>query len=161
MPPAVWVAKLAEEASAAGLLIEFRDWQGRDWPLDESFRASVERLIVNRDSEYLLGAQSLGTPPVGVCQLRYRYSVWTSADDCWLEDLFVREDARGAGIGAALVDLALEQARSRGCRRVELDTSEANEAALRLYHRSGFSEHSKTPAPHRQLLLGLQLDNDS
>ena len=35
--------------------------------------------------------------PAGVCQLRYRLSVWTASHDCWLEDLYVTDEARGTG----------------------------------------------------------------
>jgi GNAT superfamily N-acetyltransferase len=156
----VWVASTTEAASVAALLIEFRDWYGRDWPTDASFQASVDGIIVRGDSEFLLAAPSPRAQPVAVCQLRFRHSVWTSADDCWLEDLFVRADARGAGVGAALLDFAIERARLRGCLRIELDTSEQNEAALYLYRARGFSEHSKTVAPYRELLLGLSLSDD-
>ena len=159
MTSRAWVAEPAEAEVVAGLLVEFRDHNGHDWPSPNSFLASVERLIEQPDTEFLLGTPHDDSPPAGVCQLRYRYSVWKAADDCWLEDLFVRDAARGAGLGAALVSLALDRARERGCRRVELDTNEANEAALALYRRMGFSERSKSPdAAGRDLFLGIALD---
>ena len=43
---------------------------------------------------------------------------------------------------------------ARGCRRIELDTSETNENAVRLYERHGFSTSSKSDAPARDLFLG-------
>ena len=36
---------------------------------------------------------------MGVAQIRFRWSVWKTAEDCWLEDLYVRESARRAGSG--------------------------------------------------------------
>ena len=93
--------------------------------------------------------------PVGVCQLRYRHSLWTASLDCWLEDLFVLESARGAGVGEALVRAAIERARARGCGRIELDVSESNRAAWALYERMGFSPAYKPPAPN--VLMGLRL----
>ena len=69
-------------------------------------RASVERLIGRDDTEYLLG----GEPAMGVVQLRYRHSVWFDADDCHVEDVFVRAEARGTGLGRALVSAAIERA---------------------------------------------------
>jgi ribosomal protein S18 acetylase RimI-like enzyme len=156
-----WVAEPAEAAVIAGLLIEFRDHYGRDRPPDDSFISSVQRLIVHPDAEFLLGAPREDPDAAGVCQLRYRHSVWTAADDCWLEDLFVREAARGEGLGGALVSLALERARARGCRRVELDANESNHAALALYRRMGFSERSKSPGgAGRDLFLGRSLEED-
>ena len=160
MTPRVWLAEPSEAGVVAGLLVEFRDHYGRDWPSSNSFLASVERLIERSDAEFLLGTPHDDSPPAGVCQLRYRHSVWMAADDCWLEDLFVREEARGAGLGAALVEAGLERARERGCRRVELDTNEANEAALALYRRLGFSERSKGAAGGgRDLFLGIALED--
>jgi GNAT superfamily N-acetyltransferase len=154
----VWLADPAEAELVAGLLAGFRDWYGRDTPTDGSILASVRELIGSPDTEFLLGAPEPGAPPAGVVQLRFRHSVWMEAEDCWLEDLFVHRDARNAGLGGALVELALQRARARGCRRVELDTSEANDAALRLYHRFGFSESAKSTPPARDLFLGLYFD---
>src|SRR6195256_4518596 len=160
--PRAWVAEPAEAEIVAGLLVEFRDHNGRDWPSPNSFLASVERLIEQLDTEFLLGTPHDDSPPAGGCQLRYRYSVWMAADDCWRQDLFGREAARGAGLGGALVSLALERARERGCRRVELDTNEANESALALYRRMGFSDRSKSPdARGRDLFLGIALEESS
>src|SRR4051794_1590276 len=75
-----------------------------------------------------------------------------AADDCWLEDLFVRDEDRRKGLGEQLVALALERARARGCGRVELDVSESNRGAWVLYERMGFSPGYKPPAPN--VLMG-------
>ena len=150
--PRVWLAEPHEAETVAALLVEFRDWYGRDWPSANAFLAGVERLIEQQDTEYLLG----GDPPAGVVQLRYRWGLWYAAEDCWLEDLFVSERARGAGLGSALVEATIERARARGCRRIELDVSQQNAAAWALYERHGFSAEFKRPAPN--VLMGLRLD---
>jgi ribosomal protein S18 acetylase RimI-like enzyme len=140
MTPLVWRAGPEEAETVAGLLVEFRDLLGTEWPSANAFHASVERLMEDpRSTEFLLGAPHDDAPPCGVCQLRYRFSVWTASDDCWLEDLWVREPARRAGLGRALVVAALSRAEERGCRRVELDTSEENRPAVQLYESLGFT----------------------
>jgi GNAT superfamily N-acetyltransferase len=155
----VWVVSEPDEAeTVAQLLTEFRDHNGHDWPSDNSILASVERLLEDPGTEYLLGSPDDDSPPAGVSQLRFRHSVWMAAPDCWLEDLFVREAARGSGLGSALIELAIERARARGCRRVELDTSEANKGARRLYAKHGFSESAKSTPPARDLFLGRYLE---
>ena len=154
----VWLAGPGEAESVARLLVAFRDHNGHDWPSDNAILASVERLLDDPATEILLSAPDEDAPPAGVCQLRFRWSVWTAAPDCWLEDLFVTASARGRGVGAALVEAALERARARGCRRIELDTSERNDGALRLYERFGFSASSKSEPPARDLFLGLRLE---
>jgi ribosomal protein S18 acetylase RimI-like enzyme len=138
--PRIWLADFDEAETIAALLVEFRDWYGRDWPSDNAFLASVERLIDDRRAtEFLLGAPHDDAPPGGICQLRYRFSVWTASEDCWLEDLYVREEARGAGLGRAMVQEACRRAAERGCERIELDVSEANTSALALYEALGFA----------------------
>lgn len=156
MSVVVWRAEAEEAQTVARLLVAFRDELGSDWPSDNAFLASVERLIEHPvEAEFLLGAPDGDAPPAGVCQLRFRHSVWTAAADCWLEDLFVLGPARGVGLGAALLDSACERASERGCRRIELDVSERNAAALELYASRGFG--AKSPSG-RDLFIGRRLE---
>jgi ribosomal protein S18 acetylase RimI-like enzyme len=144
-----------EAGAVARLLIDFRDHYGRSEPPDDTFHSGVSRLIDEPGTEYLLAAAADGDEPAGVCQLRYRHSLWTASEDCWLEDLYVAERARRAGLGEALVACAIERARARGCGRIELDVSESNRAAWALYEQMGFSAGYKPPAPN--VLMGLRL----
>jgi GNAT superfamily N-acetyltransferase len=158
MPARAWVAEFDEADAVARLLVAFRDHTGSGWPSENSFLASVEKLMEDQFTEFLLGAPDDDSPPRGVAQLRFRYSIWTATPDCWLEDLFVSEDARGAGLGGALVEAAMARARERGCRRMELDTGEDNAAALSLYARHGFSATQKNEGEVRSLFLGAKLE---
>jgi GNAT superfamily N-acetyltransferase len=151
----VWRAEAGEAADVARLIAEFGAWFGNHAPGEGAVRASVERIMSGDDGEYLLGAVDEGGVPAGVCQLRFRWSVWKSAEDCWLEDLFVREDARRSGLGRALVEAALERARERGCKRIELDVNEDNGAARALYEACGFMSEPKPPG--RTLFIGRPL----
>ena len=154
--PRAWVAGPQEAERVAGLLVAFRDHLARDRPSDNAFLAGVERLGEDPATEFLLAAAHHDAPPAGVAQLRFRHSLWTAAPDCWLEDLYVAEPARRAGVARALVELACDRARERGCRRVELDVSEANAPALALYETLGFTARSKGSGA-RDLLLGRAL----
>jgi GNAT superfamily N-acetyltransferase len=154
--PQTWIAGLDEAPTAARLLCEFRDWWGSSEPSDEDMLASVLRVMAGGDGEYLLGASDADGAPAGVAQIRFRWSVWKTAPDCWLEDLYVRETARRAGLGRALVEAAVARARERGCRRIELDVNEQNEVALALYTACGFTLEPKPPG--RTLFIGRALD---
>jgi hypothetical protein len=84
----VRLATREDAADVARLIGGFRDWQGRATPDDATIAGTVRRLLADPNTDFLVA----GDPAAGVCQLRYRLSVWTGSEDCCLEDLFV---ARG------------------------------------------------------------------
>jgi GNAT superfamily N-acetyltransferase len=149
-----WIAQAHEAGTVSGLLCEFRDWWGYAEPSDAEMGVRVKRLIESSEAEFLLAGET--GAPAGVCQLRYRFGLWLGAPDCWLEDLFVRESARGRGVGRALAEAAIARARERGSRRIELDVNDANPAALALYEHLGFSAWVES-AGGRNLLMRLRL----
>jgi GNAT superfamily N-acetyltransferase len=129
------VASEGDAEAVAGLIAAFVHFYGEDEPGDAAILSVVRRLLADEQTEFLLA----GEPPVGLAQLRFRLSAWTGADDAWLEDVFVVEEARNTGIGRLLTEACIERARGRGCRRIQLDANEKNERALALYESLGFS----------------------
>ena len=134
----VWRAAPDEAETVATLLIGFRDWWGYSGPPDETFRRNVAELIEDPLTDFLLVAESEGDEAVGVVQLRYRLGVWRDGDDAWLEDVYVRGDAQGKGLGRALTEAAVEHARRRGAKRIQLDVEEENGTARAVYEKAGF-----------------------
>ena len=153
----VWRAELHEAEPVGQLLIDFRNHLGVDWPSDNAFLASVERLMEEIDTDFLLGAPDADSPAAGILQLRFRFSVWKAAPDAWIEDVYGVPGARRAGVGDARVTRASERAAERGARRIELDCNEDNAGALALYERHGFSARSKR-SEGRDLFLGRAID---
>jgi ribosomal protein S18 acetylase RimI-like enzyme len=150
----VWLASAQDLEAVSALIAAFRDWWGNDQPPLEQIRRTASDLLSDPATDFLLAAADDG-PPAGVCQLRYRLSVWTGVDDCWLEDLYVDDAARRAGLGRALVSAAVERAAARGCRRMELDVNETNTAAIAFYERLGFTTEPKPPG--RTLFISRRL----
>lgn len=66
--------------------------------------------------------------------------VRTAAGEAEILTLGVDPEARRAGLGAALLDAALDTARADQCETVFLEVSEANAAAAALYASAGFAE---------------------
>ncbi len=56
----------------------------------------------------------------------------------WIEDVVVDAAARGRGVGEALNQFALELAREKGAKTVDLTSRPSRQAANRLYQRLGF-----------------------
>lgn len=77
----------------------------------------------------------------------FHRSMWTIGNYCYLQDLFVAEEARGLGLGRALIEAVYEAARNVGASRVYWLTQESNKTARALYdklaERSGFIQYRK------------------
>ena len=58
----------------------------------------------------------------------------------WIEDVVVDSEARGQGVGEALVSAAIALARRANSRTVDLTSNPSREGANRLYGRCGFEQ---------------------
>jgi RimJ/RimL family protein N-acetyltransferase len=64
--------------------------------------------------------------------------------------LMVADDARRQGVGSALLEAAVEWARSAGVRKLELHVFPWNEPAIQLYERFGFDREGERTAHYRR-----------
>ena len=67
----------------------------------------------------------------------HNYSTFAGRPGIWLEDLFVQPDARGAGLGRALLAEVARRAVARGCARLEWSVLDWNTPAIRFYEKIG------------------------
>ena len=65
------------------------------------------------------------------------FSTWTGTNGIWLEDLYVREQWRGLGLGQALLQALAEICVDRGYQRLEWWVLDWNEPALGFYRSLG------------------------
>ena len=77
------------------------------------------------------------TRPVGFANYVVHPYTWGEQPCCYLEDLFVRPEARANGIGAALIERLLAFCTNNGWARLYWMTRAGNAAARRLYDRFG------------------------
>lgn len=70
---------------------------------------------------------------LGFVHCVFHRGTWSVEDVCYLEDLFTAEDARGRGVGRALIEAVYELARRENVRRVYWVTQEGNKTARALY----------------------------
>lgn len=82
---------------------------------------------------------------VGLVHYLFHRSTWAIADNCYLQDLFTDQAARGKGVGAALIRAVRDEAAKRGVTNVYWMTHETNATARKLYdhvaRRTGFIEY--------------------
>ncbi|MGB7841365.1 MAG: GNAT family N-acetyltransferase [Salinimicrobium sp.] len=113
------LAKFEKEPDAVITTVETLEKEGfGENPLFECFVAVVEGQIE------------------GMALVYYRFSTWKGRT-LHLEDLIVRENKRGTGMGNALYQKVINYAKEKGVKRVEWVVLDWNEHAINFYERSG------------------------
>ena len=100
---------------------------------EEDYRKS---LFSERPAAEVLIAE-YADQPVGFALFFQNFSTFIGRPGIFLEDLYVRPEARGKGIGKALLEEIVRLARERGCGRVEWAVLDWNEPAIRFYESLG------------------------
>ena len=113
------------------LIAGYQTFYGAE-PDVERNRRFFSRFLHPSDEGLLLGAWVDGAL-AGYATLYWFFSSTKAAESVLMNDLFVREDIRGAGIGRALINRALDEARLRGAAHLEWFTAPDNLVAQRLY----------------------------
>ena len=89
--------------------------------------------------ECLLAERGTGAAAraVGLALFFTHYSTWRGRPGIWLEDLVVREEERGRGVGRALLGAVGRTAVQRGCGRLEFAVLDWNTPAIGFYRSLG------------------------
>lgn len=114
--------------------------QGREDPSDPLPQAYVDgfreveadprtRIIVGEHDGEVVATMQLSFIP---------HVVLRGAERMQIEGVRVRSDHRAMGVGEALMEWAIDQARTRGCRLVQLTSNRNRVDAQRFYERLGF-----------------------
>ena len=98
----------------------------------ETYDTTWKRLLDPNEPMWLLGATVDGKL-LGIVHYLYHRTCWTPGDYCYLQDLFVSAEARGKGLGRALIEAVYKAAREAGASRVYWLTHETNTTARALY----------------------------
>lgn len=123
------------ESDKADWLGLFRDYIAfyRASVADEIVELTWRRLMEVDSSLVGLAAVNEGGRLLGIALLVFHRSTWSATGYCYLEDLYVVPEARGRGIGRALIEAVYGEADARGATRTYWVTEEENTTARRLY----------------------------
>ena len=110
----------------------------------ERMRDRVEATEV-RIRETLFGAEPAakvifalkGSKPVGFAVFYFTYSTFAGLPGLYLEDLFVKPEERGQGVGRQLLRYLARLAKEKGCWRIEWAVLHWNESAIGFYRKLG------------------------
>ena len=116
---------LLDYERSLGVDLSFQDFQTEMRTLPGDYAPPSGRLLLALHDEV----------PVGCVALRA-----AGADRCEMKRLYVRAGTRGLGIGRALVQAVLDEARAIGYAQIVLDTLPSMAEAQRLYEQFGFCD---------------------
>ena len=99
---------------------------------ESQYELTWNRLLDPEWNEYGFVAEVDGVV-TGITHYSFQNSTWAPKNYCYLEDLFVNPDIRGRGVGRALIDAVMVEAKAAGSSRLYWNTDATNEAARKLY----------------------------
>jgi GNAT superfamily N-acetyltransferase len=137
-PPPVRHANADDAGAIAQLLHDFNREFDEPTPTVETLQQRIAHLLQGGDTVVLL----VGTRPDGLAVLRFRDAIWSSGLECYLAELYVTPARRGQGLGRALMEAAIREARTRGADTMEIGVDEPDHAARRLYESLGFTNRT-------------------
>jgi ribosomal protein S18 acetylase RimI-like enzyme len=128
-----------DDAAVIGrLLYDFNREFDEPAPAPDVLAERLRQLMAGGETLVVLG----GEGPDGLAVLRLRAAIWTSGLECYLAELYVRPASRGQGVGRALMEAALREARLRGADTMDIGVDEPDLIARRLYESLGFTNRA-------------------
>lgn len=100
---------------------------------EEVYNVSFNRLLSVDEGEYQCLIAEMAGKPVGLAHFLYHRFMWTVEDTCYLMDLFTAPEARGKGVGRALVEAVHATAKRNGIPTTYWTTEETNYKGRTLY----------------------------
>lgn len=84
--------------------------------------------------------------PAGYALLAKTFSQEAGGLAVWLEEIYIRDEFRGKGLGSEFFEF-LKNGPAKDAKRIRLEVEEDNKGAIRLYERQGF-----TILPYMQMI---------
>jgi GNAT superfamily N-acetyltransferase len=119
-----------------GFIRELADYEKLSHEVVADEATLRESLFGDRQVAEVLIAEHHGAP-VGFALFFHNFSTFLGRPGIYLEDLYVKPEARGRGIGKALLAEIARLATQRGCGRVEWWVLDWNRPAIEFYDRLG------------------------
>jgi GNAT superfamily N-acetyltransferase len=103
----------------------------------EATEDSLHEILFGDEPKVFGHIAELDGRPVGIAVWFLNFSTWTGRHGIYLEDLFVEQGVRRAGVARALFAALAREARERGCARIDWAVLDWNEPAMDFYRRIG------------------------
>jgi ribosomal protein S18 acetylase RimI-like enzyme len=139
--PRVRLATVEDAGTAARLMHDFSTEYDEEIDDVEVLERRYREQLADDRFAVLIG----GDGPDGFAQVRLKGQIYSDSPTAYVEELYVYPDKRGEGLGRALLEAAVEEARRLGADHIDLGTSEDDTAARGLYESMGFTNREGKP----------------
>ena len=139
----VRLAGLDDAGTVGRLLYNFNREFDEPTPAPTALADRMRQLLKSGDTLVLLA----GDGPDALAVLRFRAAIWSTGLECYLAELYVTPARRGQGLGRALMEAALLEARKRGADTMDIGVDEPDLAARHLYESLGFTNRAGEDGP--------------
>ncbi len=99
---------------------------------------ALDQLVTGDPAAKVWIVEADGTP-AGYLILTIGFSMYYGGKDGFIDELFLKEEFRGSGGGAAIMRFADAQAKELGLAYLHLEVTETNDRARQIYERRGFA----------------------
>lgn len=107
-------------------------------PNEYAQRSGLQLLLNSPDQGQIFVARHQDAGIVGMVSAQLVISTAMGAPSVWIEDMVVRKQFRGQGVGKALLDKTMEWAMAKGAKRVQLLADADNAPAHDFYRHLGW-----------------------
>jgi GNAT superfamily N-acetyltransferase len=104
----------------------------------------IGQILANSDTGKFFVTEEAGRI-IGTVSLLFSISTAMGGKVALLEDFVLAESARGKGLGAELLEFAVNYAINNGCLRITVLTDNDNAVAQSLYRKLGFKDSKMIP----------------
>ncbi|UWR01445.1 GNAT family N-acetyltransferase [Ruegeria conchae] len=104
---------------------------------DTTYKSTFARLLGDDPNDFSCFVADLDGQLLGLTHYLFHRHAWKEESVCYLQDLYARPEARGTGVGRALIQAVYDEADKQKAPSVYWLTQENNHTARKLYDRIG------------------------
>lgn len=106
---------------------------------DDQLKSAIRQMLSDETLGFFLIAKE-NKHSLGFAAISFAWTLEHGGKTAWLDELYVLPEHRGAGIGSAIIDQLLIEAKEKGCLAVDLEVESDHRRAENLYMRKGFQK---------------------
>lgn len=119
-------------------ILELAEFEGARYEVQSTAEGLRDVLFSRHITDALIA--ELSGEPIGFAIWAYSFSTFTGKPTLYIDDLYVREQYRGKGIGSRIFSRIAEIAYEKDCGRMDWYCMETNISGKDYYHKMGAEE---------------------